>query len=74
MSDSEEKVLEPPTICPLLSIATAKEDEWNDCEREKCYFYHRPTKVCGFMLLAIATMKIEARFGEADLMKILKKP
>jgi len=73
----EEKVEEPPKICPLLSIATAKEGEWNDCEKERCAFYLEklPKKMekCVFVRLALSLGMIAERRGTSMLEQSLKR-
>jgi len=65
MGKREKKVEEQPKICPLLSIATAKEDEWNDCEKERCAFYLEklPSKMekCVFVRIAVSLGMIAER-------------
>lgn len=59
---SEVKTKEPPSICPLLSIAARMTNPGVNCEKEKCWFYNRHLKVCavvhvGMCLNMIATEK-----------------
>jgi len=70
----EAKVLEPPTICPLLSIAAPKEDEWNDCEKEKCWFYNLKLQKCVWVHMAISLAQIADMRGRENIHDLIKKP
>jgi len=71
---SEEKVLEPPTICPLLSIAAPKEDEWSDCEKERCWWFNRKLQKCVWVHIAISLAQIADMRGRENIHDLIKKP
>jgi len=73
----EEKVEEPPKICPLLSIAPSSEGLNADCEKEQCAFYLEklPSKMekCVFVRLALSLGMIAERRGTSMLEQSLKR-
>jgi len=74
MSKCEEKVLEPPKICPLLSIATMKNDEFEDCAKEWCWWFNRKLQKCVWVHMAISLAQISEMWGKAALEDLIKKP
>ena len=77
MSKREEKVEEPPKICPLLSIAPSSEGLNADCVKEQCAFYLEklPSKMekCVFVRLALSLGMIAERKPTSFLEQRLKK-
>jgi len=70
----EEKVEEPPKICPLLSIAPSSEGLNADCEKEKCWLYSRKLKMCAFVIMAHSMSNIAMMWGREALRDLIKKP
>lgn len=50
--------LDAPIICPLLSMAAPKEEEFTDCAKEACWFYHRKMKICLIPMGLISLQRI----------------
>jgi len=73
----QEKEIVESKICPLLSIATAKNEEWEFCHKEGCAFYLEklPAKMekCVFVRLALSVGMIAERRGTSLLEKSLKR-
>lgn len=71
MIKREKPKSKPPTICPLLSIAAPENGGFTDCVKEKCWFYQRKMKLCAFVIVPMALVKLEARLAKGDLAKLL---
>lgn len=50
--------LDAPCICPLLSMASPQEEEYTDCAKEACWFYHRKMKICLMPMGLISLQRI----------------
>jgi len=77
MTENKKQVnmskLDPPIICPLLSMASPQADEYADCMKEACWFYNRAMKKCVFVMMSISLIDISRRKGTSIMEKSLKQ-
>jgi len=77
MAKREEKVEEPPKICPLLSIACGMKHGFTRCIKDECAFYLEklPSKMekCVFVRIALSLGMIAERRGTSMLERSLKR-
>jgi len=77
MSKREEKVEEPPKICPLLSMANPRDVEFNVCIGDRCAFHlsKLPKKMekCIWVRIALSLGMIAERRGTSMLEQSLKR-
>lgn len=65
---------EPPTICPIMTIAHSDSLVTSDCEKEKCWWYNRTLKKCAFVHMAISLHELGLTLGYKGTSDLIKKP